>query len=1125
MMSVADTCPSCKASFTANAPAGLCPRCLLRLGLGADLSAEPAGAVEPGRPATGMLERDYHLLRSLSGATQQSRNLGVLDALDEAVGPVPRVLLRDSPVEDPSPVRPGLREMADLAGDTGRYDLLGEIARGGMGAVLEGRDVDLGRNLAVKVLLEEHRDHPEMVRRFVEEAQIGGQLQHPGIVPVYELGQLPDRRLYIAMKLVKGRTLAALLEARKDPTEDRARCLSVFEQVCQTMAYAHSRGVIHRDLKPSNVMVGGFGEVQVMDWGLAKVLDQGGVAVDERSRRDRERGSGAIRTVRTGSDAGDSRAGSVLGTPAYMAPEQARGELDTVDERADVFGLGSILCEILTGRPAYTGQTSVELCRQAEHAELADALARLDACGADGELVALARSCLAAAPKDRPRDAGVVAAGLTAYLAGVEQRLRAVGLAQAKAEARAAEERKRLLLRVWLAAALLVIALLGGGGWSWVVRDRAARVEATTGEINKALYDVRVKLDQARSAPGGESAKWDAATEAAQRAMALLARSEGRAGLRARVQGLLAAIESEHRDVKAKAEAAVKDRSMVERLAGILADLAIHTDRAKADAQYAAAFRSYGVDLDALGPVEAGVRLAARPVANELAEALDQWTFVRRHMNPPDVAGAQHLVAVAKAADPDPWRNRLRDALELASTDKGRALDALRQLAATADLDSLPGANVVRLTLALSWLGHGETAVSLLRRAQRSHPDDSYVNWDLGNHLMRAGQLDEAIRFYSVAVAIRPRSDLAVNLATALHRKGQLEDAEATFREAIRFRADNATAHVGLGAVLMDLNQSGKAEDEFAEAKRLKPDDWWIRNAIARVLMDHGDWAAATAQLREAVRHEPGNAFAHDSLGMALFEMGQIDDAMASYREAVRLAPGFVPAQGHLGRALLARGELAAALESFRQANHPGSAETSRGFPSAAMEREGERMVALDARLPALLRGEDKPADAAECAEFARLCHIKHLYATSARLWSEAFAARPELADRMRAGNRFNAACSAAMAGCGSGKDDPPPDAAARQRWRRQALDWLKADLAVYAKRLESGTPQERAGLPRRLALWWFETDLAGLRDEAALGRLAGPERQAWEALWSEVEALQKRIERSTQATAPLHPF
>src|SRR5262249_26239834 len=149
--------------------------------------------------------------------------------------------------------------------------------------------------------------------------------------------------------------------------------------------------------------------------------------------------SGAIRTVRTGSEAGESLAGSVLGTPAYMAPEQARGALDTLDERADVFGLGSILCEILCGQPAYAGRTGLELYRMAERADLHDASERLDACGADAELIALAKRCLAPAPKDRPRDAGMVLVALTDYFRGAERRLREAGLAQAKAEAVAAE--------------------------------------------------------------------------------------------------------------------------------------------------------------------------------------------------------------------------------------------------------------------------------------------------------------------------------------------------------------------------------------------------------------------------------------------------------------------------------------------------------------------------------------------------------------------------------------------------------------------------------------------------------------------------------------------------------------
>jgi serine/threonine-protein kinase len=635
---------------------------------------------------------------------------GILSSLDESIGPIPRVLLRDSPLEDSRFVSANSNEMPERTGEVGRYQLLGEIARGGMGAVLKGRDVDLGRDLAVKVILEEHLDHPEIVRRFVEEAQIGGQLQHPGIIPVHELGRFPDGRLYIAMKLVKGRTLAALLEARKDLADDRSRFLSIFEQVCQTMAYAHARGVVHRDLKPSNVMVGSFGEIQVMDWGLAKVIDQGGAAGEQRAQPGQLDRS-AVRTVRSGSGA-ESRAGSILGTPAYMAPEQAQGALETVDERADVFGLGSILCEILTGSPAYTGATSAELYRKAERADLADALARLDTCDADAELIALAKTCLATAARDRPPDASAVLAGLTAHLAGALERLRAAELAQAQAETRATGEHKRRVLTIALAASVLATAFLGGGSWLWITHDRQARRAQATLAVNQALEDANHKFGQALAA-SRESEKWVEALEAARRAEALLSRGEAGAALRDRVQTLLSNIARE-RD---KAEEVGKDRRMVERLAEIHNDLAVHEDASRTDAEFAEAFRNYGTDLDELSPQEAGARLAQSPVAAELANALDLWAFLRRHPSLGADAGAHRLNAIAKIADPDPWRNKLRDAL-FASWPKNRdqIRDTLEQLAAQADPETLPEASVTRLAWALAGLQRPETAISLLRR-------------------------------------------------------------------------------------------------------------------------------------------------------------------------------------------------------------------------------------------------------------------------------------------------------------------------------------------------------------------------------------------------------------------------
>jgi serine/threonine protein kinase len=224
----------------------------------------------------------------------------------------------------------------DLSGTP--YRLIGLLGRGGMGAVFLVEDTRLGRCVAMKVL-----DLPdragELEARLLREARVLAQIEHPGIVPVHDVGSLPDARVFYTMKYVEGRRL----DEWAGSAASLAERLRLFEKICEPVAFAHSRSVLHRDLKPPNVMVGPFGEVLVMDWGVAKII--GGVVAGISAPANREDAAPATpeSDSKSQTGAGDTAHGSVLGTPGFMAPEQARGEIAQLDSRADVYSLGAIL--------------------------------------------------------------------------------------------------------------------------------------------------------------------------------------------------------------------------------------------------------------------------------------------------------------------------------------------------------------------------------------------------------------------------------------------------------------------------------------------------------------------------------------------------------------------------------------------------------------------------------------------------------------------------------------------------------------------------------------------------------------------------------------------------------------
>ena len=410
----------------------------------------------------GVLNRGFEVAGDAAKRDEPAPGDSVLDRIGEVTGKKPKVSLRDAQEQGHTPMLKPLGP--DDAKNTGKYVIQGELGRGGVGAVHKGHDQDLGRDVAMKFLHDKYKDEPSILHRFVEEAQIGGQLQHPGIVPVYDLG-MSDGKPFFTMKLVKGKTLAQALSDRESVADDRRRFLAIFEQICQTMAYAHVRGVVHRDLKPANIMIGSFGEVQVVDWGMGKVLERGGVA-DEKRAAEKQAEMSVIETVRSSGHGTQSVMGSVMGTPAYMPPEQALGDVERMDERSDVFALGAILCEILTGLPPYVGEID-ELIGMAAMSKLDDAHARLADCGADDELVELTKHCLLATAAARPRSAEVVAGRVHGYLAQAEAKIH-------EAQVTAAEERVRAgaaRTRQKMAFGVVAVALAGLAASLWFWRD------------------------------------------------------------------------------------------------------------------------------------------------------------------------------------------------------------------------------------------------------------------------------------------------------------------------------------------------------------------------------------------------------------------------------------------------------------------------------------------------------------------------------------------------------------------------------------------------------------------------------------------------------------------------------
>jgi Flp pilus assembly protein TadD len=348
------------------------------------------------------------------------------------------------------------------------------------------------------------------------------------------------------------------------------------------------------------------------------------------------------------------------------------------------------------------------------------------------------------------------------------------------------------------------------------------------------------------------------------------------------------------------------------------------------------------------------------------------------------------------------------------------------------------------------------------------------------------------------------------NLGLALSNKGCPDEAVAEFREALRLKKDYPEAHYELGHALEAKGQLDEAVAEYRAALRLKEDYPEAHANLGAILCDHKrDYDGAVAEFREALRTKkdfPEAYKAHYNLGQALRAKGRLDEAIAEYRAALRMKKDYAKAHFSLGSIFKSQGRFREAAEEYRLGHDLGSRNPRWPHPSARWLRDAERLADLDARLPALLRGREQPKDADERLALARLCQQhKALFAAAARWYSEAFAARPGM---VSSGHRYNAACAAALAGCGQGKDADKLDDEQRARLRRQALDWLRADLGAWGKRLEKEPDKARPVVFRQMKDWLADPDFAGVRGPEALAKLPEGERPDWQKLWADVEEL-----------------
>jgi serine/threonine-protein kinase len=993
------------------------------------------------------------------------------------------------------------------------YEVEEELGRGGMGVVYRARHTRLDRPVAIKMLLAGPYARPEERERFLREARALAALVHPNVVQVHEVGEL-DGLPFFTMEHVDGGTLARKLAGVPLPPREAATLAATLAVAVEA---AHRRGIVHRDLKPANVLLTADGTPKVADFGLARRLDDP---------------SGATLT------------GTALGTPSYMAPEQARGQTHSIGPAVDVYALGAILYETLTGRPPFRAESPAETVQQVLHEDPAPP-SRFNA-RVPRALETICLKCLHKEPGRRYAGAAALAEDLRRYLRGDVITARPAGSVERLARwVRRRPERATLVLGV-----VLAVLVLGGAAarrirqqWRAEAALEAELQEAARLRQRAAYWEASVALERARARLGdGGPARLVRLADQARRDL----------------------------DLPLRLDAIHRERlTLVEGRSNHAATARF--SRAQADREYEGAFRGAGLGGPSDDPAANAARLRTSAVLPALVAALDDWASCSA-----DGVRRAWALRVARAADPDPWRDRARDP---AAWDEPAAL---AELARTAPLAEQP----VSLLLALGerLQAAGGEGIGFVRRVQQAHPDDFWANLTLGTMSFVLERRNEdavqAVPYYQRALTARPGAvavlnDLAMvyvdrhllddndddwgpgaisrfrrvleidptfapahnNLGIALKtHKGDWTRAAPHFREALRLDPRLATAHVHLGEIEAPIpGRLDAAIHHYRQALDIDPDFALAHYGLGVAVMAYGRFDEVNARYPEgdprlaglrdaalkdawlnhnAVRNlDPRWAPAPNALQPSHKAEARLDEAIGHFREAIRLDPRLSRAHGSLGQVLLARWRFVEADEAIWQGLDllpPWENEVRANLEQQRLRCE--RLADLQARLAAVVQGEDRPK-AGDRLDLAVLCYLGGHNATAARLYAEAFAAAPRLVEDLPAGHRFNAACAAALAGFGRGDDASVLGERERQTLRERAREYLRRDLADWARKLDADTPEDRLDAQNALSLWRNSPDLSSLRDPVALDRLPPPERQQCRALWRDYDALLERAQ------------